>query len=68
MNIQLISPGGTSSQLMMPNSPLSPQDVFTQPPQKPPVQFGYEVAMANMDYLDRRLFEFCKFSAGTAGW
>ncbi|RGP66204.1 hypothetical protein FLONG3_8933 [Fusarium longipes] len=57
VTVEVVWAGGTP-QVMMGNAPLSPQEVFSQPPQMLPVQFGYEVAMAGMDHLDRRFYEF----------
>lgn len=62
VTIELVLGGGTPSQAMMVNPSPSPQEVFARAPRKVPKKFGHEAAMADMDYIDRRLFDFCKFA------
>ncbi|CAF3484750.1 unnamed protein product [Fusarium graminearum] len=58
VTIELVLGGGTPSQAMMVNPSPSPQEVFARAPRKVPKKFGHEAAMADMDYIDRRLFDF----------
>jgi hypothetical protein len=60
VTIELVLGGSTTSQAMMVNSSPSPQ-VFARAPRMVPKKFGHKAAMAEMDYIDRRLFDFCKF-------
>jgi hypothetical protein len=57
VTIELVLGGGTPSQAMVNASP-SPQEMFARAPRKVPKKFGHEAAMAEMDYIDRRLFDF----------
>ncbi|KAL6917982.1 hypothetical protein FSHL1_009411 [Fusarium sambucinum] len=58
VTIELVLGGGTPSQALMVNSSPSPQEAFARAPRKVPKKFGHEAAMAEMDYIDRRLFDF----------
>ncbi|RGP67385.1 hypothetical protein FSPOR_6041 [Fusarium sporotrichioides] len=58
VTIELVLGGGTPSQAMMVNPSPSPQEVFARAPRMVPKKFGHEAAMAEMDYIDRRLFDF----------
>uniref|UniRef100_A0A4E9EPU3 Transcription factor domain-containing protein n=1 Tax=Gibberella zeae TaxID=5518 RepID=A0A4E9EPU3_GIBZA len=58
VTIELVSGGGTPSQAMMVNPSPSPPEVFARAPRMVPKKFGHEAAMADMDYFDRRLFDF----------
>ncbi|OBS15806.1 hypothetical protein FPOA_13415 [Fusarium poae] len=57
VTIELVLGGSTTSQAMMVNSSPSPQ-VFARAPRMVPKKFGHKAAMAEMDYIDRRLFDF----------
>jgi len=60
-NVEIIWPEGTQPPITMTNPTPSPHEVFSRAPRKVPTLFGFYIYM---DYLDRRIWEFCKFADG----